>query len=94
VSGLFVVFFFYQFAMVNAIILTSTQIPTQRGKMMTLGAALGTSGISLANFTGPIAFATFGPWGLALPSGIIMFVLWLILTRYGRTEPEFKDRSG
>ncbi|MCA9994793.1 MAG: MFS transporter [Anaerolineales bacterium] len=94
VVGLFIVFFFYQFAMVNAIILTSMQIPAQRGKMMTLGAALGTSGISLANFTGPIAFATFGPWGLALPSGIIMFVLWLILTRYGRTEPEFKDRSG
>lgn len=84
VAGLFIVFFFYQFAMVNAIILTSVQIPAQRGKMMTLGAALGTLCISLANFTGPTAFAAFGPWGLALPSGLTMFVLWLILMRFGR----------
>lgn len=84
VAGLFIVFFFYQFAMVNAIILTSVQIPAQRGKMMTLGAALGTLCISLANFTGPTAFAVFGPWGLALPSGLTMFVLWLILMRFGR----------
>lgn len=90
VGSLFVIYFFYQFAMVNAIILTSTQIPTQRGKMMTLGAALGTIGISLANITGPTAFATFGPWGLALPSGIIMFILWLILLRFGRTGPELQ----
>ena len=88
VSGLFVVFFFYQFAMVNAIILTSAQIPAQRGKMMTLGAALGTMGISLANFTGPLAFATFGSWGLALPSGLVMLILWLILTRFGHVGPE------
>ncbi len=88
VGSLFVVYFFYQFAMVNAIILTSAQIPTQRGKMMTLGAALGTIGISLANITGPAAFATFGPWGLALPSGIIMLLLWFILMRFGRAGPE------
>ena len=85
VAGLFVVFFFYQFAMVNAIILTSAQIPAQRGKMMTLGSALGTTGISLANVTGPLAFATFGPWGLALPSGLVMLLLWFILLRFGRT---------
>ena len=88
ISGLFIVFFCYQFAMVNAIILTSTQIPAQRGKMMTLGAALGTIGISLANFTGPLAFANLGPWGLALPSGVIMFILWLILMRFGQAVPE------
>ncbi|MCP4419254.1 MAG: MFS transporter [Chloroflexi bacterium] len=88
VGGLFIVYFFYQFAMVNAIILTSAQIPAQRGKMMTLGAALGTMGISLANFTGPTAFATFGPWGLALPSGLTMILLWLILTRFGHAGPE------
>ena len=55
---------------------------------LTLGAALGTIGISLANITGPTAFATFGSWGLALPSGIIMFILWLILLRFGRAGPE------
>lgn len=88
VLGLFIVFFFYQFAMVNAIILTSTQIPTQRGKMMTLGAAFGTMGISLANFTGPLAFATLGPWGLALPAGLTMFMLWLILLRFGQAVPD------
>lgn len=93
VLGLFIVFFFYQFAMVNAIILTSTQIPAQRGKMMTLGAAFGTIGISLANFTGPLAFATLGPWGLALPSGCIMFVLWLILVRFGRVIPEAEQAA-
>ncbi len=88
VIGLFIVYFFYQFAMVNAIILTSAQIPAQRGKMLTFGAALGTMGISLANFTGPPAFATFGPWGLSLPSSIIMFILWLILMRFGHSGPE------
>jgi predicted MFS family arabinose efflux permease len=88
VIGLFIVFFFYQFAMVNAIILTSAQIPAQRGKMMTLGAALGTMGISLANFTGPPAFAAFGAWGLALPSGLTMLVLWLILMRFSHAGPE------
>ncbi len=88
VIGLFIIYFFYQFAMVNAIILTSTQIPAQRGKMMTLGAALGTTCISLANFTGPLAFATFGAWGLALPSGITMLILWLILIRFGRAGSE------
>ncbi|MFT5195130.1 MAG: MFS family permease [Candidatus Promineifilaceae bacterium] len=84
VIGLFIVYFFYQFAMVNAIILTSAQIPAQRGKMMTLGAAFGTIGISLANFTGPLAFATFGAWGLALPSSLTMFILWLLLMCFGR----------
>ena len=88
VLGLFIVYFFYQFAMVNAIILTSAQIPAQRGKMMTLGAALGTVGISLANITGPTAFANFGAWGLALPSGIIMLMLWFILARFGHDGPE------
>ena len=93
VSGLFVVYFFYQLAMVNAIILTSSQIPAQRGKMMTLGAAFGTICISLANFTGPLAYATFGAWGLALPSGITMFVLWLILVRYGQAGTDLGTRS-
>ncbi len=93
VIGLFIIYFFYQFAMVNAIILTSTQIPAQRGKMMTLGAALGTTCISLANFTGPTAFAAFGPWGLAFPSGITMLILWLILRRFGRVGPESESGS-
>ena len=88
VVGLFIVFFFYQFAMVNAIILTSAQIPAQRGKMMTLGSALGTISIGLANITGPTAFATFGAWGLALPSGITMLIIWLLLMRFGRAGPK------
>ena len=87
VGGLVIVYFFYQFAMVNAIILTSVQIPEQRGKMMTLGAAFGTAGVSLANFTGPTAFATYGEWGLALPAGLLMLLLWLVLIRFGRLGP-------
>ncbi|MEM7334727.1 MAG: MFS transporter [Chloroflexota bacterium] len=83
VVGLFILYFFYQFTIVNAIILTSVQIPSQRGKMMTLGWALDTIMISLANITGPTAFATFGPWGLAIPSGITMLILWLILLKLG-----------
>jgi predicted MFS family arabinose efflux permease len=88
VVGLFIVYFFYQFAMVNAIILTSAQIPAQRGKMMTLGSALGTISIGLANITGPPAFATFGAWGLALPSGMTMLIIWLLLMRFGHAGPE------
>ncbi len=87
VVGLFVLYFFYQFTIVNAIILTSVQIPAQRGKMMTLGWALDTIMISLANITGPTAFAQFGPWGLAIPSGLTLFVLWLILLRFGGSGP-------
>ena len=60
--------------------------------MMTLGAALGTTCISLANFTGPTAFATFGPWGLALPSGVVMLILWVILVRFGRAESDASEQ--
>ncbi len=93
VVGLIILYFFYQFAIVNSIILTSAQIPEQRGKMMTLGWALDTIGISLANITGPTAFATFGPWGLAVPSGLTMLVLWVILYRYGGSGPESSSNN-
>lgn len=78
VIGLFVSHFFFEFCIVNGLILTAGQLPAQRGKMMTLGAALGTVGLTISNLSGPWAYAQFGVAGLAIPSAVGFTVVALL----------------
>ena len=45
-------------------------------------------GIMVANWTRPPALAIFGPLGLALPSAGTMFIVWLVLMRFGGAGAE------
>lgn len=82
VVGLFIAQFWFEFIFVNSIILCSEQVPAQRAKMMTLWGAMGTIGITLANFTGPPAYEAFGVLGLALPSGVALMLVWILFNQF------------
>ncbi|MCL4861608.1 MAG: MFS transporter [Caldilineaceae bacterium] len=66
--------FFFEFATVSHMSLVSEQVPTQRGKVVSLSAALSIVGAALAGFTGPLAYAQWGVWGLAPVSAVVMAV--------------------
>jgi len=72
VIGLLIVRFAFEFCVVSNMVVISEQVPTQRGKMMTLSAASALLGSTLAGFTGPLAYANFGLWGLGLIPAIMM----------------------
>ena len=51
---------FFEFAIVANIPLLSEQVPSQRGKVMTLSAAISLSAVTVANFTGPWLYTEYG----------------------------------
>lgn len=69
-----------EYSIISHIALTSGQSTTQRGKVMTLAFAIGRLGGTLASFSGPPAYTTFGLWGLgpvaALALGIGVLITW------------------
>ncbi len=79
VSSLIFVRFGFEFSVVSNIIVLSEQAPTQRGKIMTLGAACALLGSTLAGFTGPLAFVQFGIWGLSIIPAITMGIALLLI---------------
>jgi len=66
VLGLVLVRAAFEFTVVSNLPLLSEQAPAQRGKVMSLGAAVALLGPTLGGFTGPWAFEAFGVWGLSL----------------------------
>jgi predicted MFS family arabinose efflux permease len=82
--GFAIVRFFIGYTIVSNIPLLSEQVPTQRGKVMTLAMASGMIGISLAGLTGPWAYDQFGVWGLGSASAAAMVVSLLAIVRVVR----------
>ena len=64
VTGAFLARFAFEMGIVGNMVLTSEQAPLQRGKVMTLSAAIVTLSIATAGITGPLIFARFGVAGL------------------------------
>ncbi|HEX6384786.1 MAG TPA: MFS transporter [Anaerolineae bacterium] len=72
VIGLIWVRFAFEFTLVSNMTLLSEQVPAQRGKVLTLGAAATLLGSTIAGFTGPLAYARSGVWGLGLIPAIAL----------------------
>lgn len=56
--------FFFEFSVVSNIALLSEQVPSQRGKTLTLAMAVSLIGVTIANWTGPWAYVNYGVMGL------------------------------
>lgn len=65
---------FSEFAIICHIALVSGQSTTQRGKVMTLAFAIGVVGGTLASFTGPPAYTTYGVWGLGPVAAVALAI--------------------
>lgn len=74
--------FSFEYAIVSNIILISEQAPTQRGKVMSLAAAVNLSGATISGFSGPWAYERFGVWGLGPVSAVCTALGLLILLRW------------
>jgi predicted MFS family arabinose efflux permease len=79
VTGLIWVRFAFEFTLVSNMTLLSEQVPLQRGKVLTLGAAATLLGSTVAGFTGPLAYARFGVLGLGVVPAVAFFMT-VILT--------------
>jgi predicted MFS family arabinose efflux permease len=61
---------FFEFAIVSNFPLLSEQVPDQRGKLMTLSAAISLTAVTAANFVAPSLYTQFGVTGVALMSAL------------------------
>ncbi len=94
-AGLLVARFSFEFAIVSNLALLSEQSPAERGKVLTLGAAFALIGTSLAGFTSPAAYETFGASGLGVISALGMlgaFLLNSFLVQEAELAPEPESR--
>ncbi len=79
----------FEFGVVSNFSLLSEQVPAQRGKVMTLGAAIGLSGATIASLTGPALYVSHGVPGLAAVSAaatVVALVILLLVVREGSGE--------
>ncbi len=79
----------FEFTIVSNITLLSEQVPEQRGKVMTLGAAAGLIGMTLAGGVGPWLYLSYGVWGLTTVSTVltsIALIIYLALTKERHAE--------
>ena len=73
----------FEFAIVSNISLLSEQVPAQRGKVMTIGAAATLIGSTVAGTSGPWLYTIYGVGGLSATSAtftaaaIVIFLLWV-----------------
>ena len=80
---------FFEFNIVSHFPLLSQQAPPQRGKLMTLGAAISLVGATVAGFSGPWLYLTVGVAGLAVTSaGAVVLALILVLTQVNEGVPD------
>lgn len=68
----------FEFSIVSNFSLLSEQVPSQRGKIMGMGAASGMLGTGLAGLTAPVAYLEYGVWGLG-PVSMMGSLIGLLL---------------
>ncbi len=78
-AGLWLGRFAFEFSFVSNITLVSEQAPERRSQALTLSAAAGLLGSSVAGLSGPWAFARFGPAGLGYVSALTFVVAGLLV---------------
>ena len=69
----------FEFSIVANFPLLSEQVPEQRGKVMSLSSAIGLMGVTLASFTAPLLYTTYGLIGMTIVSAIASIIALLIL---------------
>jgi predicted MFS family arabinose efflux permease len=80
---------FFEFNIVSHFPLLSQQSPPQRGKLMTLGAAVSLIGATVAGFTGPWLLLNMGVAALAGTSAVaVALALILVLTQVNEGMPD------
>jgi predicted MFS family arabinose efflux permease len=88
--------FCFEFSTVSHMSLVSEQVPSQRGKVVTLSFAFGVVGAALSGFTGPLAYAGFGVIGLAPVGAVAIALGYLLIWRWvnepvdGEADPKSK----
>lgn len=92
VVGLSLVRLCFEFTIVSNIALLSEQVPDQRGKVMTLGAAIGVVGMILASVIGPWLYLTRGVAGLSIVSAVMTFLALLVYALFTQ-DGRVADRS-
>lgn len=74
---------FFEFGIVSHISLVSEQVPSQRGKVVTLAFTCTLLGQTLSGFTAPFAYLHYGVWGLGwvtaplIALSVLLVVLWV-----------------
>lgn len=76
----------FEFAVVSQIPLLSEQVPAQRGKVMTLGAAFNLLGVTVAGATGPWLYTKYGVPGLSGTSFVLTATAMLVIWVYVRED--------
>ena len=69
----------FEFSIVANFPLLSEQVPEQRGKVMSLSAAIGLLGVTLASFTAPMLYTTYGLIGMTIVSAAASVIALVIL---------------
>lgn len=82
IVGLFVTRGCFEFAIVSAIPLLSEQTPEQRGKVMTLGAAVKLLAATFASVTGPLLYERLGVIGVTYISALFAILALYIVWRF------------
>jgi len=83
---------FFEFGIVSHLSLLSEQVPDQRGKLMSLSAAVVMIGGALANLTGPWLYVNYGVGGLCAISVAALAVSLILLTMFVREPQEDANR--
>lgn len=76
----------FEFNIVSHFPLLSEQVPAQRGKAMTLGAAFSLIGATAAGFTGPWLLVNVGVWGLAWLSAAAVTLAVVVVLLFVREQ--------
>ncbi|MFO7537807.1 MAG: MFS transporter [Chloroflexota bacterium] len=74
-TGLLIARFAFEFAFVSNLALMSEQIPSQRGKMLSIGAAFALMGTTIAGLVGPLLLEQTGLVGLTTLCGVCMLLV-------------------
>ena len=87
VLGLSIVRLCFEFTIVSNIALLSEQVPDQRGKVMTLGAAISLVGGILASGIGPWLYLNQGVLFLSIVSAVMTLLAFLVYAIFTRDRP-------
>lgn len=82
ILGLIISRFLFEISIVSSISLLSEQVPTQRGKVLTLATALVTSGVAAASVVGPVTYTAWGITGPCLIAAACALVAALLMVRW------------
>lgn len=94
VAALLVGRFGFEIAIVSTIPLLSEQLPNQRARMLTLGAAGATLAGALAGLTGTFAYTRYGLMGMSIPAAVAVFLALLAFLLVVRERPADLSPTG